>query len=294
MDPLVFLLVAAGAGLHVAWNVVMKTAADPFRSAAVMMSVGAILLVPAAVAGWWITGRPEVPMAAIALGVVSGGVEVLYFALLAAAYKRADLSVVYPLARGSSTLLAVGIGVLVLGERLGPTGQIGLLVLLSGLLWLQRPWEILRAASRRRLDGGILFALATGVVIATYSAIDRVGVQLTTPWIYAAIIWATAAGMLVVACVVAGRVSGEGSGLVLDRRTAAAGVSGVGHYLLILIALSLAPLSAVAPLRQSAVVLASAWGVWRLREAADRQDGAERLAAAGLVVVGAILLGMDG
>ena len=108
--------------------------------------------------------------------------------LLSAAYRRGDLSVVYPIARGTAPLLAVAIGVGLLGERLGLAGSLGVAALLAGFLLLQRPWRVLAAARaapagqrRGAIDTAILFALATGVTIATYSAIDRVGTRLIDP-----------------------------------------------------------------------------------------------------------------
>ena len=71
-------------------------------------------------------------MDGIALGIASGAIEAGYFVLLAAAYRRGDLSVVYPLARGTAPLIAVAIGVLILGERLGVAGSIGVVALLAG------------------------------------------------------------------------------------------------------------------------------------------------------------------
>ena len=62
---------------------------------------------------------------------------------------------------------------------------------------------------------------------------------------------------------------------------------------MILEAFTVAPLSAVAPLRESAIVLASGWGSFRLGEAADRVDAVRRIGAAALVVLGAILLAID-
>ena len=64
-------------------------------------------------------------------------------------------------------------------------------------------------------------------------------------------------------------------------------------YMLILVAFTVAPLTAVAPLRESAIVLASGWGAFRLREADDRADAFRRIGAAGLVLVGALLLAID-
>ena len=73
------------------------------------------------------------PVEGIVLGVASGFVEAAYFILLSAAYRRGDLSVVYPLARGTAPLLAVAIGVGVLGERLGVAGSVGVVMLLVGV-----------------------------------------------------------------------------------------------------------------------------------------------------------------
>ncbi len=65
-------------------------------------------------------------------------------------------------------------------------------------------------------------------------------------------------------------------------------------YLCILIALSVAPLSGVAPLRESASVFAAAWGTVRMGEAADRGEATRRVAASVLIVTGALLLAFGG
>jgi drug/metabolite transporter (DMT)-like permease len=292
VDPLVFGLVAASAILHVSWNVIVKTSGDPLRSATVAMAVGACALAPLAFAGWLLIGRPAIPAEVIGLALVSGTIEAVYVGLLATAYRHGDLSIVYPLARGSAVLLAVAIGTLVLGERLGAVGQVGVAALVAGFLWLQRPWAVLgRAARNRSLDLGIAFALLAGIAIASYSAIDRVGTQLAEPWLYGAILW-SASSILLVGWVLARDRTSER--LPRDRRTLGGGVIMVTQYLLVLTALSLAPLSAVAPLRESAAVLATGWGAFRLGEAAHRREAVWRVAAAGLIVVGAVLLAIDG
>ena len=61
-------------------------------------------------------------------------------------------------------------------------------------------------------------------------------------------------------------------------------------YLLVLFAYSIAPLATVAPLRESGIVLAAAWGAIRLRESKGRRDAGSRIAAASLVLLGAALL----
>jgi uncharacterized membrane protein len=298
VEPAVFALIAVAAVLHVTWNVLLKTAGDPLATATVSMAIGAAFLVPAAIAGWWIVGRPAIPTEAVVLGGISGVIEAIYFGLLSAAYRRGDLSVVYPIARGSATLLAVAIGVVILGERLGIGGFAGVAALLAGFTVLQRPWRVLRdtATGSGGVDPAVAFALATGVAIAAYSAVDRVGTQLVAPWIYAAVLWLGCAIVL-------------GGWALLRRRSAAgatrqpvpvnlprAGLGGVltvTAYMCILVALSIAPLSAVAPLRESAIVLASGWGALRLGEAEGRREAARRIGAAVLIVAGAVLLSLE-
>jgi uncharacterized membrane protein len=301
VDPLIIGLVAVSAVLHVAWNVRLKSAGDPLRTATVGMLAASAGIVPAAVVVWGLAGRPALPAAGIALGVLSGVVEAAYFVLLSAAYRRGDLSVVYPIARGTAPLLAVVIGVGLLGERLGPAGSLGVVGLLAGFLWLQRPWRVLAAARaapagqrRGTIDPAILFALATGVTIATYSAIDRVGTRLIEPVSYAAILTVTCAIVLVlwVTFMAGGAIFGGGREEV--RRAAIGGWLTLAAYLLILTALSVAPLSGVSPLRESATVLAAAWGSVRMGEAADRGEVVRRVGASVLIVGGALLLAVGG
>ncbi len=296
MNPLVFGLVAGAAVLHVTWNVLLKTAGDPLRAAAIGMATAAVVICPLAVVVWLATGRPEVATYSLGLGVVSGVLEAAYFALLASAYRRGDLSLVYPLARGTAPLLAVAVGVGILGERLGTAGFIGVAALLLGMLALQRPWQYLRAAGRAS-SGAAGFALLTGVAIAAYSAVDSVGVKGTTPITYAGLIWATCTVFLW--CYV--WVYRRSGGSVMDRddhrfdarRAGVGGLITLGAYLLILVAFAVAPLTAVAPLRESAIVLASGWGAIRMREASDRRDAWRRIGAAALVLAGALLLAID-
>ena len=77
-------------------------------------------------------------------------------------------------------------------------------------------------------------------------------------------------------------------------RAAIGGLITLAAYLLILVAFTVAPLTAVAPLRESAIVLATGWGTLRLGEGGDRGEAARRIAASVLVVLGAVLLALDG
>jgi uncharacterized membrane protein len=290
VDPLIIGLVAISAVLHVAWNVRLKTAGDPLRAATVGMLAASLAIVPIGIAAWLLDGSPALPPEGLALGVVSGVVEAGYFILLSAAYRRGDLSVVYPIARGTAPLLAVVIGVGLLGEQLGVAGSIGVVALLAGFLLLQQPWNAVRG--HRGFDPAIAFALATGVSIATYTALDRLGTRLIDPLPYAAILWVTTSVVLVGWVLTVARDGGGvfSGGDEAMRRAAVGGFLTLGAYVLILVALSVAPLSGVAPLRESATVFAAAWGSVRLGEAATGRETARRIGASVLIVAGALLL----
>jgi uncharacterized membrane protein len=299
VEPIVFVLVAGSAVLHVAWNVLLKTAGDPLRAATVGMSTAALIIIPAATIGWFLTGAAPIPVEAVVVATISGALEAAYFVFLAAGYRRGDLSVVYPIARGTAPLLAVALGVLVLEERLGPEGFLGVALLLVGMLSLQRPWRFFRrSAGGSGWDPAIGFALLTGVMIASYSAVDRIGTRLVDPWLYAGMIWASGVLFLWVWDLATGTVRRwqAPDAEPFDTRMAAiGGVITLAAYLMILTAFSVAPLTAVAPLRESAIVIASAWGALRLREAGgDRAEAARRIGASALVVAGSILLALDG
>jgi drug/metabolite transporter (DMT)-like permease len=295
-------LVAIAAVLHAGWNVLLKSSGDPLFTAARLQAIGTLILGPLAVIAWLATGSRPLDPTGVGVALGSGVLEALYFFLLASAYRRGDLSLVYPLARGSAPLLAVIVGVVVLGERLAPVAALGVGCALVGILLVARPWRALGAAGREH-RGAVGYALATGASIAAYSAVDRVGSRLMEPWLYGAVL-AVFASTILVTVVVVGRRAGwlstpprlEGATVrsAGERlaRDAAAGVLSLTAYLLILFAYSVAPLSAVAPLRESAIVLAAAWGSFRMGEAAGRGEGLRRIGAAALVVVGAILVAL--
>jgi uncharacterized membrane protein len=288
VDPFVVALVVVSAVLHVAWNIRLKTAGDPLRAATIGMIAATVVIVPVGFVAWMATGQRELPIEGIVLGIVSGVIEAAYFILLSAAYRRGDLSVVYPIARGTAPLLAVAVGVGLLGERLGAAGSLGVVALLVGFLLLQQPWQAVRG--RRGLDPSIAFALATGVMIAAYSTVDRVGARLIDPLVYAAILWVTASLALVIWSRLVVRDDLLEGGREAVRRAAIGGWMTLGAYLLILWAFTVAPLSGVAPLRESASVFAAAWGSVRLGEAVSRGDTLRRVGASALIVAGAVLL----
>ena len=336
MPPAVLALLVGAAILHAGWNILLKTAPDPLRTAGRGMLVGAGVLVPAGILGWLAVGQPAIPQETWLLAIASGILEAVYFGLLSGAYARGDLSLVYPIARGTAPVLSVIVGIVLLGERLGPVGAVGVGLLLIGILSLQRPWAVLgrSGALPRQAREAAWLAVATGVSIACYSAVDRVGARSVPPWLYATLIWTFTAIFLVggialvdrrarlgiavaleSAAVVTGmettdaaatlpahgpvvgpvpRGPAVGSGTLGWGRAAVGGLVTVSAYMLVLVAYVYAPLSVVAPVRELAIVLVSGWGSFRLGEAASRRVGLTRLGAAVVIVIGAFLLALEG
>ncbi len=283
--------------MHASWNILVKTAGDPLRTASLGMVAAFVVLLPIAVVGWALLGQPTIPPQAWAIGLSSGLAEVAYFVFLSAAYRRGDLSIVSPVARGTAPLLIVVVGVLVLGERLSAGAAAGVALLLVGLLTVQRPWRFLRGAHAQH-RGAAGFALLTGLMTATYTSLDRVGSQLAPPWLYAAVLWGVGAAGLGLIDLARPRLAGgafaAGAGSLELRRAIAGGLLTLGAYLLILFALSRAEVAIVGPLRESSVLITSTYGVLRLREAVTHREASLRVAGSLLVLLGAAVLAVAG
>jgi drug/metabolite transporter (DMT)-like permease len=260
-------LALVSAVLHAAWNLRLKASADPLRTAAQAIPAVTLLATPFVAVAWLVDGRPLLAPLGWLLAAASGLVELAYFALLSRAYRRGEISSVYPVARGTAPLFAILVGVALLGERLGVGQWIGVAALLLGV-WLARPGGA----------GGValLPVVAIGASIAGYSALDRIGVRTGPFWLYD---WATFAAMsLALAPWRRGRP---------DAGAAAIGLLTVAAYTLVLAALSIAPLAVVAPAREAGVVIVAAWGIFRLGE---RDRAAQKLIGSVSVVAGAVLL----
>jgi drug/metabolite transporter (DMT)-like permease len=263
------------AALHGAWNVLTKVSGNPLRTLQRANAVAAIVATPFVGVAWLVAGRPTFSLAALGLCVGSAVLELMYMWTLSRAYQLGDLSAVYPIARGTAPVLAVAVGLLVLGEHLAPLQLFGVALLLVGIVTVARPKSAGRAT---------LLALATGVLIASYSSVDRIGVRLVAPWLF---------GWLMLVLVATGLWAwgsfakwGGTEGLPW-RRAGIVGLLQWGGYFLVLVALSIAPLAIVAPVRESAIVAVALWGVFKLRE---REGAPLKVVGAALTFAGIVLL----
>jgi drug/metabolite transporter (DMT)-like permease len=275
-------LALTASALHGTWNVLVKVSGDPLIAFERATIVAALVATAAMVPAWMLLGRPSLPPAAAALCLLSATLETAYMWLLSTAYRRGELSVVYPIARGSAPLIAVVVALAVIGERLEPLQLAGVGLLLVGILAV----TFSQAGGRATVP-----ALLTGVAIAFYTSVDRVGVRLTTPWLYGWLLFTLMAIALPVSIRLSSRLTRppapDSSQVPSWRQSAVIGAFMWAGYVLVLWALSLAPLAVVAPVRETAIVAVAVWGVWRLRE---REGAAMKLSGAAATLAGVALL----
>jgi uncharacterized membrane protein len=257
--PLSAVALALGAAfLHAGWNVLLAGSRDAQASAAGMLVWGAALLaVPALLTG-------GVSSAALPFIAASAALELAYFVLLARAYDGGEVSVIYPIARGSAPVVVLVFGALALSENVSLGAAVGVLTITAGVMVVGWPWRPAR---------DLLFGLAIGLVIASYTLVDSEGVEHADPIAYLALVVAPCA--LVYPFVARTRPD-------LSPRTALTAAATFGAFLMVLAAFRLAPAAPVAAVRETSVVIAAVLSAVVLHE----QVGPRRMAGAVLVVAG--------
>ena len=298
LDPLVFALVLAAAVLHASWNALVKAGGDRLAVLTLVNLAPVVVTLPA------LFLLPPIRWEAAPWLALSTACHLVYYGALLSAYRYGDLSQVYPIARGSApALVAFGAWVLA-AERPGPV-ELGALALLSGglmaLAWRPRRapavagrGAILRQAVAPTGDPdrrAVLFALLTGLSIAVYSVADGMGVRASgAPFTYIA--WLFTVDCLPLVAVVLWRRRGRVAQSIGRswRAGLAGGLIAALAYGTVIWAMNRAPLAQVVALRETSVLFAALIGTRLLAEPFGRQ----RLAAAAVIVAGAVLLQLGG
>jgi drug/metabolite transporter (DMT)-like permease len=230
-----------------------------------------VLAIPAALT--WDLDRAAIPFVA-----GSAALELKYFALLATAYSRAGLTVIYPIARGTAPVLALLVSVVLLAAPVGALQAAGVLMVALGVLLVR--------GLHRPAGPALPLALGVAACIAGYTLVDDRGLAHGSPVPYFGAVLALMAAPYF-AAVLAAR-GGAAVRAALGWRSVAAGVGMVAAYVLTLAALQRAEAAPVAALRETSVVMATAaaalWG-------REHVSGA-RLAGAVAVVAGAAAIAL--
>ena len=278
MTPLALALVLAAAVVHATWNLIAKRSGGGAGFVWLTFACSAFCYAPLAL-GTWLVIRPHLTGVDWIFIAGTSVWHVVYFLLLQRGYRNGDLSVVYPLARGTGPLIAALAATAFFGERPALAGWIGIALVLGGIFTF--------AGDPRRLIGthgkGVGYALATGVMIAIYTLWDKhaVGALAISPIIYDVL---GNVGRTLVLTPLANRRRAE---VALEWRIHRGEILAVAllsplAYLMVLFALRIAPVSYVAPARELSIVIGALFGLRLLAEGNVRR----RLAAAAAIVAG--------
>lgn len=265
-------LALAAAFVHALWNLLLARARDTEAATAVALVVAVVAFALPAAAFWDVDWRVW-PYAA-----GSAVLELVYFALLAAAYRRVELSLVYPVARGSAPVLVLVIAVAGLGASTSWQQAAGVGLVAGGI--------VLVRGLRGGTKPGVAFGLAIGCCIAGYTLIDKHGIRYATPVSYLELTMVPPTIAYAAAV-----VRGKGFGALRAETNIASTVAGLatfGAYALVLAALRLAPAASVAAVRETSVIIATALAAVFLKE----RIGWGRTAGAVVVAAGIGLLSL--
>lgn len=282
--PLVAVLLLVGAAAcHCAWNLIIKSESQRAEVTLGAIVVGALLTAPILA----VHSVREIPLEGWLLIALSGVFETAYVITLTAAYNAGDLSLVYPIARGTPALIIAPLSVALLGERLSGLGVIAIVLVVAGIFASgQSSVDGASAATRRRHGRAVGFAILTGLMISAYSFVNKLGVEHMPVPLYAALVFAVDAVLL--AIVLGARGGRRWPTLPWARWKPAlfVGILMMGSYLGVLGAMTYAPLAYVVAGRELSIVFTTIAGVVLLGEpVTTRRSGGAALIFAGLVAI---------
>ena len=264
MSATALALVFSAALMHALWNVVAKKTGGDARFALMAALILVVVWAPLGIwAGW--QALPRWGALEWAVLLASAVVHVVYFTTLLRGYRLADLSVVYPVARGTGPLLASLGGVVWLGERLSPVAAAGVAGVAVGVFFIAGGPGLWAKAhdplQRGRVRAGLFWGALTGALIAGYTLIDGYAVKVL---LLSPILVDYVGNLFRVPFLLPAALRDRRGFAVLWRAQwrAALVVAVLGPlgYVLVLYALQLAPLSHVAPAREVSMLFAALLG----------------------------------
>lgn len=280
------LLVIASGMAHAVWSLFTKKSLNKSVFLWSIMMLCTILLLPTLIIELW--SKP-LSWDIYGLLLLSVGLQALYSWLLSQTYELGDLSQIYPIMRGTSTLLVPIIGVIFLGESLSTFGWIGIMFMLIGFIILSE------VGSRRRHSGApshslkpVLMALSVGLCTTSYVFVDKLNLQHISPL---ALLEVTNIGFVAGLTPQVIRSKALRKEWQVNRSTIMLGaILSPGSYLLFLFAMQQAPMAQISPLREIGTVFATLLGIWILKE----QQGLRRIICSIIITFGILLIGMFG
>ena len=280
MSTALLLLILLAAFIHALWNFFAKKTGGSLTVLWLGALMSTLLVTPLAITVQW--GHPFATRG-LWIGIVSGCVHCAYWWALARMYRRGDISLSYPIARGSGVLgTAIG-SMLLLREEPSFAGATGIAFVCAGVfaLGFQRRVEPVRTRV-------VWLALLTGLCITGYSLLDDRGVDTLAPPVYLAVETGVGVALLTIAGWKRIRAAAPRIYKRYERTVWIVGVGSPLTYLIILFAYSRGPVSYIVAVREFSVVFAALLGARFLKE----KISALRWTGIALVVIGMIMIKM--
>jgi drug/metabolite transporter (DMT)-like permease len=273
----VMLVVLLSAALHAGWNALVKSGTDPLVDT-VVVTVGVAAVGAAGIGFMPAPAAPSWPFL-----IASVVLHLAYYGFLVLAYRGGDLSLMYPVMRGSAPALTAVMAALILGERPTWGGWTGVLLVSAGILLLAAD----APRSGRRRFSPLVFALLNAGVIVAYSLVDATGARRSGyPFGYT--VW-----MLTITCILFSGLAlpGRSARIAAElrrhfRKALLGGACTLGSYSLALWAMTRAPVAPVAALRETSIVFGALLAVFCLKETISPL----RYVSIGVVTLGAIAI----
>ena len=284
MTLLALALVLAAGSFHATWNLLAKRASSGVSGPAfVWLCTALSTLIFAPVAAIVLSENPHVGTLGLLFMLGSGILHTGYFLSLQEGYRVGDLSMIYPLARGTGPLLASAAAIALFDERPGPLGAAGILLIVSGVFLLAWEPDSGSRGSAKKKWLGMAFGLLTGVFIASYTLWDKYAVSdLSLSPILYYWVFNSVEALLLTPLALRDKEKVRAAWRAHWLETLGIAVLSPLSYVLVLIALVFTPVSQVAPAREISILIGTLMGGRLLAEGGLRQ----RLVASGLMVVG--------
>lgn len=276
---------AVAAFAHAAWNFLAKRASHNKNLIWFSSVTEALLFAPVAI--WVLTNTwSRLGLKAVAFLFATGVMHLLYSESLLRGYQSGDLTVVYPLARGTGPLLSFVGAVVLLHERPSMVGALGAVLVTLGILLSSGGLAAIRRGGKH---AELFWGVATGCTIACYTLVDgySVKVLLISPLLveYAGNFFRT---ILLLGGAYRRRALLSGEYIQCWKEATGIAILTPVAYILVLYAMRLAPISHIAPVREMSMMVGMYLGARFLSEG----QVVRRFIASALIVAGVAALAL--
>ncbi len=285
MTPVALGLILIAAFAHATWNLLAKKASGGTPFIWLFTGLSIAIWVPAAA---WIlcVQKPNIGWLQVGFVVLSAILQSFYFSFLSKGYEKGDMSIVYPVSRGTGPLLAVLAGIAFLGERPTWPGILGIAVMAFGIIALAgNPVSLTESDSK----SSVVYALLCGVSIASYTICDKIAVSraMVPPLLME---WGTNLARFIMLTPYAAKHRGE---IAEQWKVNWRNAMGIGMlcpltYTLVLTAMVVSPVSYIAPAREISILIGTIMGTRILSE----ERSLLKIIGSGAMVIGLLVMSM--